>query len=266
VKCLFAALLLASCVGASAADAPQDLLRICADPDNLPYSRQDGSGFEDRIARLLAQELGVQLQYAWLPDRRGFVRKTMGAGLCDVIVGLPAGFERAELTAPYYRSSYVWVQRADAGEPPRAFDDPRLQQLRIGVQLIGNDMAASPPGVALARHVPAANVVGFPVVGDVPAAQRILDALARKEIDGAMVWGPQAGFFAQHAPVTMRVVRIAAPADQPREQPFEFAIALGVRKGEPVLKQRIEQALQRRRDDVHAILAQYGVPLVELRP
>jgi quinoprotein dehydrogenase-associated probable ABC transporter substrate-binding protein len=246
--------------------APTDVLRVCADPDNLPYSHQDGSGFEDRIARVLAQELGVQLQYAWLPDRRGFVRKTLGAGLCDVVVGVPAGFERAQLTAPYYRSGYVWVQRADAGPPPASFDDPRLRSLRIGVQLIGDDLAASPPGWALARHVPGARVVGYPIPGEQPAAQRMVAALAAGELDGAFVWGPQAGYFADRAAVPMRIARVAPPPDLPPDQTFEFDIALGVRRGDDALRQRLAQALERRRGDIDAILAQYRVPRLERQP
>jgi quinoprotein dehydrogenase-associated probable ABC transporter substrate-binding protein len=251
---------------AHAGDAPADVLRVCADPDNLPYSHADGSGFEDRIARLLAQDLGMALQYAWLPDRRGFVRKTMGAGLCDVLVGVPADFERAQPTAPYYRSSYVWLQRADAGAVPTGFDDPRLARLRIGVQLIGNDMAASPPALALARHAPGARVVGFPVVGEEPSAERIVRALAAREIEGALVWGPQAGYFAQRSPVPMRVVTLAPPADQPAGQVFEFAIAVGVKRGEDDLRRRIDDSLRRRHADIDAILAQYGVPTLEPRP
>lgn len=262
------ALLLAAFAGTGAAaePAPTDVLRICADPDNLPHSHADGSGFEDRIARLLALDLGVQLQYAWLPDRRGFVRKTMGAGLCDVIVGLPVGFERARLTAPYYRSSYVWVQRADAGPPPEGFDDPRLARLRIGLQTIGDDMAASPPGFALARHVPGARVVGFPIAGERPAAQRIVEALAAGELDGALVWGPQAGYFAQRSPVAMKVVRLAPPADLPRDQHFDFDIAMGVRRDDAVLLQRVQDAMRRHQTEIDAILAEYGVPRVETRP
>ncbi|MGZ5888954.1 MAG: quinoprotein dehydrogenase-associated putative ABC transporter substrate-binding protein [Ramlibacter sp.] len=259
-------LALGAVVPAVAATAPVDVLRICADPDNLPYSRSDGSGFEDQIARVLAQELGVALQYAWLPDRRAFVRKTLGAGLCDVLVGVPVGFERAELTAPYYRSSYVWLQRADAGAAPAGFDDPRLASMRIGVQLIGNDMATSPPALALARHAPAAQVVGFPLAGETPSAQRIVAALAAGELDGALVWGPQAGFFAQRASVPLRLVRLAPPADQPRDQTFDFAIAVGVRKGEDALRDRLQAALRRRQADIDRILAQYGVPLVGATP
>lgn len=259
--------LLAGLAGTVYADrAPQDVLRVCADPDNLPYSSADGSGFENRLARLLAVDLGTDLQYAWLPDRRGFVRKTMGAGVCDVVLGVPVGDARLQTTQPYYRSSYVWVQRADAGDPPSGFDDPRLAHMRIGVQLIGNDMAASPPGFALARHVPQARVTGFPIPGETPAAQRIVDALVAGQLDGALVWGPQAGYFARRAGVPMRIVRLAAPTDMPPAQTFEFAIAVGVRRGDDALRHRVQDALQRHRSDIDRLLADYGVPRVEARP
>ena len=246
--------------------APPDVLRVCADPDNLPYSSAEGTGFENRLARLLALDLGTDLQYAWLPDRRGFVRKTMGAGVCDVVLGVPVGDARLQTTQPYYRSSYVWVQRADAGDPPAGFDDPRLAHMRIGVQLIGNDMAASPPGFALARHVPQARVTGFPIPGETPAAQRIVDALVAGELDGALVWGPQAGYFAQRAGVPMRIVRLATPTDLPPAQTFEFDIAVGVRRGDDALRQRVQDALQRHRSDIDRLLADYGVPRAEARP
>jgi mxaJ protein len=258
--------LLAASTCSHAGEAPSDVLRVCADPDNLPYSHADGTGFEDRIARLLAHDLGMALQYAWLPDRRGFVRKTMGAGLCDVLMGVPVGFERAQATAPYYRSSYVWVQRADAGPVPAGFDDPRLARLRVGVQLIGNDMAASPPALALARHAPGAQVVGFPVIGEQPSAARLVHAVASGAIDGALVWGPQAGYFAQRAAAPLRVARLAPPADQPPEQVFDFAIAVGVRRGEDDLRRRIDDSLRRRRADIEAILAHYGVPMLGRQP
>ena len=250
----------AAAVGAQPpANDPPRPLRVCADPDNLPYSRQDGSGFENRIAALAAQDLGVPLRYEWLPDRRGFVRKTMGADLCDVIIGVPAGFERTATTRPYYRSRYVWVERARDGIAPSSFDDPRLARLRIGVQLVGNDLAASPPGYALARHGLTGNVTGFPVVGAEPAAQRIVEALAADRIDGALVWGPQAGFFASRAPVPMRVRVVAAPADAPG-QPFEFAIAMGVRRGDAALRLALDDFIGRRQHDIDRILAEYAVP------
>jgi mxaJ protein len=252
-RILLAALLFlaGACTQAFAADA----LRVCADPDNLPYSRADGSGFENRIAQLVAADLGRPLEYAWLPDVRGFVRKTLGAQLCDVIVGVPAHFERTANTRPYYRSSYVVVQRA-SDAPLRSFDDPRLATMRIGVQLIGNDLAASPPGGLLARHGYIQNVRGYPVVGDEPSALRAVAAIERGEIDAAVLWGPQAGYFARRASVPLRVTTLPAPADAR----FDFAIAMGVRRGDKALQEQLDDVIRRRRADIARILAEYGVP------
>jgi mxaJ protein len=233
-------------------------LRVCADPDNLPYSRVDGSGFENRIAELVAADMKVPLEYEWLPDRRAFVRKTLAERKCDVIVGVPADFERTANTQPYYRSTHVIVERAGAGAPIRSLDDPRLAKMRIGVQLIGNDMASSPPAAVLARHGYTANVRGFPLAGDTPSAQRAIDALARGEIDAAILWGPQAGYFAQRAGVPLRVTRLAAlPAAHLR-----FAIAMGVRHSDTALRDRLDDFLKRRRPDIDRILAEYAVPTV----
>jgi mxaJ protein len=235
-----------------------DALRVCADPDNLPYSRADGSGFENRIAQLVADDLKQPLEYEWLPDRRGFVRKTLGAQRCDVIIGVPVGFERAATTQPYYRSSYVLVQREADAAPVRSFDDPRLSRMRIGVQLIGNDLAASPPGELLARHGHTQNVRGFPLAGEAPSAQRAIDALARGEIDAALLWGPQAAYFAQRAGVPLRVSVLPVPADAH----FDFAIAMGVRRGDAPLRERLDEVIRRRQRDIDRILADYAVPRV----
>lgn len=248
----------AAASGAQDAARPQ-ALRVCADPDNLPFSHEDGSGFENRIARLVAEDLGLPLRYEWLPDRRGFVRKTMGANLCDVIVGVPVEFERTLNTAPYYRSTYVWVERQRDGTAPASLDDARLPGLRIGVQLIGDDLAASPPGHVLARRGLTANVVGFPVVGEQPSAQRMVAALAAGQIDAALVWGPQAGYFAQRAPVPLRVRQLAA-ATSLADQRFEFAIAMGVRRGDQALRALLDDVIRRRQPDIDRILAEYAVP------
>jgi mxaJ protein len=241
--------------------AQPQALRVCADPDNLPYSHIDGTGFENRIAALLAADLGRPLRYQWLPDRRGFVRKTLGARLCDVIIGVPVGFERALTTDAYYRSSYVLVERAGDAPPVRSFDDPRLSRMRIGVQLIGNDLAASPPGYALARHGHTANVLGYPVPGELPAAARAVAAIAGGELDGAVLWGPQAGFFASRSPVPLRVAPMPAPSDL-ADIPFEFSMAMGVRRGDPALRDLLNDFLRRRRADVDRILDEYAVPRV----
>jgi mxaJ protein len=253
------ALLLALLAGTAWAQA--DALRVCADPDNLPFSHEDGSGFENRIAQLVADELGLPLQYAWLPDRRGFVRKTLGAGLCDVIVGVPVEFERTLNTRPYYRSSYVVVERPAAGSPLQGFDDPRVREWRLGVQVIGDDMAASPPAHALLEAGAIDNVVGFPLAGERPSAERMVLALARGELDAAFVWGPQAGFFVQRSPVPLRL-RVLPSPDHAKEQRFTFAIAMGVKRGNQALRDRLDAVLVRRRADLQRILADYGVPLL----
>ena len=234
-----------------------DALRVCADPDNLPFSRADGSGFENRIAQLAAEDMQRPLEYAWLPDRRGFVRKTMGAQLCDLIIGVPVAFGRTLNTQRYYRSTYVMVERRDA-PAVRSFDDPRLAAMRIGVQLIGNDLAASPPGTVLAQHGYTDNVHGYPIVGDQPSAQRAIDAISRGEIDVAFLWGPQAGYFAKRSPVPLRVVALRAPAGTR----FDFAIAMGVRRGDTRLRARMDDFIRRRGADIAHILAQYDVPVV----
>jgi len=233
-------------------------LRVCADPDNLPYSRRDESGFENRIARVLAAQLERPLSFHWQPLQRGFVRKTLGSGLCDLLVGVPADFERVLATRPYYRSSYVFVQRAEASPPLRSFDDPRLSGLRIGVQLVGDDLAATPPGYALARAGAVANVTGYPVHGEGPAAARMVQALAEGRLDAALVWGPQAGWHAGHSPVPLTVALAHAPAGL--AAPFEFSIAMGVRREDRALRDDIQAAIDHSRSRIDAILRDYAVP------
>jgi len=245
---------------AVAATAGARELRVCADPDNLPLSHADGSGFENRIAQLVASELGAELRYEWWPLKRGFVRKT--AGLCDVFIGVPKDFERVLTTRAYYRSSYVFVD-APSARGVHEFDDPRLRTLRIGVQLVGNDLAATPPGHALARYGSIDNVRGFTPFGEGPAARRMIDALARGELDAALIWGPQAGYFASRAAKPLEV-RLARPPAGLEEIPFEFDISIGVRRGSAALRDELDAAIARRRADIDAILAAYAVPRTDL--
>jgi quinoprotein dehydrogenase-associated probable ABC transporter substrate-binding protein len=250
------ALLALACAGAQAAE-PAPELRVCADPANLPYSQRDESGFENRIAKLAADDLGMRLSWFWQEQTRGFVRKTMGAGECNVFIGVPAGFDKVLRTRPYYRSTYVAVTRR--GTPPFAgFDPAGLQARRFGVQLIGNDLAASPPGYALAKGGAVDNVTGFLVYGDGPAGKRMIDAVAGGSIDVALVWGPQAGWFARRAKVALDVAPVKAPAGL--AMPFEYAIAMGVRKGDNALRERLDGFLVRRKADIDAILDDYAVP------
>lgn len=241
--------------------AQADDLRVCADPDNLPYSQRDESGFENRIAQLVANDLGMRLSYFWQEQRRGFVRKTMGSGACDVFIGVPAGMDRVLKTKPYYRSTYVAVTRAR--DPAfTGFEPAQLRGRRFGVQLIGNDLAASPPGYALAQGGATDNVTGFLVYGDGPAARRMVDALTGGGIDVALVWGPQAGYFARRAGTPLTVTPLPQPPGV--TAPFDYAIAMGVRKGDTALRDRLDGALARRHAEIEAILDEYGVPRVAL--
>ena len=155
--------LLAGCAGKTAAvpAGPARVLRVCADPNNLPFSNRRLEGFENRLAEMVARDLHATVQYTWWPQHRGFIRNTLKAGTCDVLMGLPSSVELAWTTRPYYRSTYVFVSRRDRGLAVRSFDDPALRRLRIGVQMIGDDGTNSPPAHALANLGIANNVPGY---------------------------------------------------------------------------------------------------------
>ncbi|HEX6641441.1 MAG TPA: quinoprotein dehydrogenase-associated putative ABC transporter substrate-binding protein, partial [Thermoanaerobaculia bacterium] len=167
----------------SAKPAP---LRVCSDPNNLPFSNSRGEGFENEIAQLIARDLKTTVSYYWFAQRRGFVRNTLTANKCDVIVGVPSSFELALTTRPYYRSTYVFVTRRDRKIRIESLDDPKLRKLKIGVQIIGDDYASSPPAHALANRGIVRNVSGFMVYGDYSQespTRRIIDAVANGEVD-----------------------------------------------------------------------------------
>ena len=243
---------------------PPGVLRVCADPNNLPFSNERGEGFENKIAELLAEDLHEKLEYTWWAQRRGFIRNTLKAGACDVVVGVPASFELAATTAPYYRSSYVFVYRKDKKLSVNSFDDPALRRLKIGVQMIGDDGANSPPAHALAARGVVENVRGYTVYGDYaqpnPPA-RIIDAVAKGDVDVAVAWGPLAGYFARRERVPLAVVPVSPQIDLPF-LPFVFDISMGLRRGDDALRQQLEDFLERRRPEIEKILDEYGVPRV----
>jgi len=243
---------------------PAGVLRVCADPNNLPFSNQRLEGFENKIADLLAQDLGERVEYTWWAQRRGFFRNTLKAGMCDVVIGVPSGFEMALTTKPYYRSTYVFLSRKDRHLDVKSFDDPLLRKLRIGVQIIGDDQSNAPPAHALTRSNIVENVKGFTLYGDYkqdnPPA-RIVEAVAKGDIDLAIVWGPLAGYFAKQSRVPMEVVPVSPQIDQPF-LPFVFDIAMGVRRGDQELRDQLEEFLEKRQPEIKKILEEYRVPEV----
>jgi mxaJ protein len=237
-------------------------LRVCADPNNLPFSNQREQGFENKLARLVARELGATVSYYWFAQRRGFVRNTLNAKKCDVILGVPSSFELALTTRPYYRSSYVFVSRRDRRLGITSLDDPRLRTLKIGVQMIGDDYASSPPAHALAGRGMTRNVVGYSVYGDYSKespTRGIVDAVASGEVDLSAVWGPTAGYFARRSTVPLEVTRFTPEIDLPF-LPFVFDISMAVRREDVALRDRLDAILERRRKEIDAILRAYAVP------
>jgi mxaJ protein len=184
------------------------------------------------------------------------------------VLGVPAGFEMALTTSPYYRSSYVFITRKDKNLDLKSFDDPRLQKLRIGVQMVGDDFSNTPPAHALSRRHITQNVRGYTLYGDYsqpnPPA-RIIAAVANKEVDVAIAWGPLAGYFAKQSKVPLKIVGVSPQVDQPF-LPFVYDISMGVRRGDQELKDRLEQILNKRRGDIDRLLAEYGVPRVDAEP
>lgn len=233
-------------------------LRVCADPNNLPFSNRRLEGFENRIAALIARELKTTVSYVWWAQRRGFLRNTLAAGQCDVVMGVPSDLPTVLTTRPYYRSRYVIVSRSDRKLVVRSFDDPILRRLRIGVQVVG-DGANTPPMDAFARRGMAENLVGYTVFGDYahpnPPA-RIVEAVARGDVDIAVVWGPLAGFFAGKYAESLTVT----PVPEDGRLPFEFAISLAVRTGDQPRKQTLDRILESNRAEIEKILDEYHVP------
>ena len=237
--------------------------RVCADPNNLPFTDKKGEGFENKIAELIAKKMGVPVEYTWFAQRRGFFRNTLREGRCDAVIGAPEKFERADSTTPYYYSSYVFVSRRDKNLDITSFDDPRLKSLRIGVQMIGDDALNTPPAHLLADRGMIDNIVGYSVYGEYtepnPPA-RIIEAVVNKDVDIAVVWGPLAGYFAAKQSVPLDIRPVQPNPDE--KLPVAFGISIAVRYGEDQFKERLNNILDKDRDEIQRILAEYHIPTV----
>jgi quinoprotein dehydrogenase-associated probable ABC transporter substrate-binding protein len=240
------------------------VLRVCSDPNNLPFSNERGEGFENELATLLAREMGRRVEYTWFPQRRGFIRQTLKAERCDLVIGVPVGFELTATTRPYYRSSFALVSRRGSGLDIRSLDDPRLRELAIGIHAIGDDYSNVPPAHALARRGLAENLRGYSIYGDYsqPDPPRaLIDAVARGEVDVAIAWGPTAGYFAKRSTPPLDVYPLQAEVDDPWVQ-MQFGIAMGLRREDDALRAEVQRVLDRKAREIRAVLERYGVPLI----
>jgi len=239
-------------------------LRVCADPNNLPFSNRQEQGFENRLIALLAHDIGATVTYAWWAQRRGNVRNTLEEDVCDVIPGVSASVEMLDTTRPYYRSAYVFVTRRDRHLHLSGFDDARLRRLTIGVQMIGDDFSNTPPAHSLTNRGIVTNVRGYMVYGNyanTAPARSIIDAVADGSVDVAIVWGPTAGYFAANGTIPLLLEPVQPLLDGPW-LPMTFAISMGVRKGNRALRRDLDGALDRNKDAIDRILRDYHVPLI----
>jgi mxaJ protein len=242
-------------------------LRVCADPNNLPFSNEKGEGFENELARLVGQELDQPVQYTWCAQRRGFFRSTLKDSLCDVVMGVPSSLEMVRRTKPYYRSSYVFVTRRDRHLGLRSLDDTVLRRLKIGVPMVGDDYASTPPAAAMIKRGLANRLVSFSVYGDYgkpnPPA-KLIEAVRTRDIDVAIAWGPLAGYFARDGDSSLVITPVTPQIDLPF-LPMTFDIGMGVRQGDSAFAARLDTIIDRRRGTIDSLLARYGVPRLDGR-
>ncbi len=252
-------------LAAAVATPSRPTLRVCADPNNLPYSNDQHQGFENELASLIGKELGRPVAYTWWAQRRGFVRSTLKDSLCDVIMGVPSSLEMVRRTKPYYRSSYVFVTRRDRHLGITSLDDTVLRRLKIGVPMVGDDYAATPPAAAMIKRGLARNLVSYSVYGDYskpnPPA-RLIDAVRTGDVDVAMAWGPLAGYFARDGDSSLVVTPVTPQIDLPF-LPMTFDIAMGVRQGDSTFAAQLDTIIDRRRGSIDSLLARYGVPRLD---
>jgi mxaJ protein len=243
------------------------LLRVCADMDNLPFSNQKGEGYENKIADLIANEWHSKLEYVWWPIRRGYYRMLNGT-YCDLVIESPVGIDQAGATKPYYRSGYMFLSRKGSGlENIKSLADPRLKKLKIGVNLfVSTDGEHSPPEMALSRYGVVGNLVGYSVAYDsTTRPEDIINAVAKKDVDLAIVWGPQAGYFVKKSAVPLALTPLAAEVDSATGYPMSYNIGMAVRRRDREFRDSLQTLIDRKRPEILNILKEYGVPALPVK-
>jgi quinoprotein dehydrogenase-associated probable ABC transporter substrate-binding protein len=234
-----------------------NVFRVCADPRDLPFSNEAGEGFENKISELFARKLGKSLAYTYYPGSPGFIRNTLNARLCDVVIGMPQGDDIVQGTNPYYRTSYALVFKAGSDlEKIETLEDPRLKTKRIGI------IAGTPPATNLAVNGLLPNIKSYPLVVDTrydaPTVDMFRD-LEQDQIDVAVLWGPIAGYFAKGAKAPMIVAPLVKETSGPR---LIYRIGMGVRHSDQDWKRVLNRLISENQNEINAILASYGIPVL----
>jgi quinoprotein dehydrogenase-associated probable ABC transporter substrate-binding protein len=234
------------------------VLRVCADPRNLPFSNEKGEGFENKLAELFADKLQKKLDYMYFPQATGFVRMTLGAHRCDVIMGFPQGDELVQGTNPYYRTAYALVVKPGSGlDDVATLDDGRLKGKHIGI------VAGTPPATNMAVNGLMANAKPYPLMIDTrfdSSAEAMIGDLLSGQIDAAILWGPMAGFYAKRANPPLHVTPLVKETTGPR---LVFRIGMGVRQADQNWKRLLNRLTQENQPAINKILLDFGVPLLD---
>jgi quinoprotein dehydrogenase-associated probable ABC transporter substrate-binding protein len=235
-----------------------DVFRACGDPRNLPFSNEKGEGFENKLAELLAAKLGKKLSYAYYPQATGFVRMTLGSFRCDVIMGFPQGDDQAQLTIPYYRTTYALITKQGSGlEDVATIGDPRLKDKRIGI------VARTPPSTVMAMNGLLARAKSYPLFIDTRAdssAQAMLDDLAHGDIDCGILWGPMAGYYAARATPPLVVVPLVK---ETMGAPMTFRIGMAVRPSDQEWKRTLNRLIKENQAEINKLLISYNIPILD---
>jgi quinoprotein dehydrogenase-associated probable ABC transporter substrate-binding protein len=234
------------------------VLRVCADPRNLPFSNEKGEGFENKLAELFAEKLQKKLDYMYFPQATGFVRMTLGAHRCDVIMGFPQGDELVQGTNPYYRTAYALVAKPGSGlDEVNTLDDARLKGKHIGI------VAGTPPATNMAANGLMVNAKPYPLMIDTrfdSSAEAMIGDLMSGTIDAGILWGPMAGFYAKRANPQLHVTPLVKETTGPR---LTFRIGMGVRGADQNWKRLLNRLIQENQPAINKILIDFGVPLLD---
>lgn len=234
------------------------VLRVCADPANLPFSNQKGEGFENKIADVVSEALGIPVEYTWFPQATGFIRRTLFAKACDVVVGYAQGDELVLNTNHYYRSTYAVLYRKGQGlDGVDSLDDPKLKGKRIGI------IAGTPPGDIMARNGLISTAKPYPLTVDrryESPAERMIEDIRKGEVDAGILWGPIAGYFSSRGGEQLIVRPLVKESVGPR---MAYRITMGVRQGDDVWKRQLNQVIAQNQGKIDKVLLDFGVPLLD---